>query len=91
MKKQYLVSLSIILPLLTWKTFPNCKKQTPTYTPNNWKGFSINRTFRSNRYRITLKHLKGVSKSIKRVTLNNYIIPNKKAKGIQIVLVKMRN
>ncbi len=64
--------------------------------PNDWQGFTVNRTFRGNHYRITIKNPERVSKGIKRITLNgtslnNNIIPFEKAEGIQNVLVEMGN
>lgn len=64
--------------------------------PGDWKGFTINRTFRGNRYRITVTNPNGVCKGVRQISLNgntlpNNIIPFEKAEGIQEVRVEMGN
>ncbi|KAA3634912.1 MAG: glycosyl transferase [Bacteroidetes bacterium] len=63
--------------------------------PADWDGFTIERTFRGNRYKIKIQNPDGVSKGIRQVTLNgqtlatNLIPYQSDAEGLQEVVVVM--
>ncbi len=63
--------------------------------PAEWDGFTIQRSFRGNRYNINIQNPYGVSKGIRQVTLNgqplatNLIPYDSNAEGVQKVVVVM--